>query len=97
VGLVGVEGGLTAISELDAGGSFPLRVEPAHLSQLGDGRSLVAGEKPERTTGLNRRQLSPVAGKEDLASGIACRADELIESEGSCQAGLVDDQQLPCP
>ena len=58
---------------------------------------LVAGEKPERTTGLNRRQLSPVAGKEDLASGIACRADELIESEGSCQAGLVDDQQLPCP
>ena len=74
---------------------FPVGGEAADVGELWDGVAAVVGEEVEGAAGVDRGELGPVAGQEDLRSGGASRGYQLVEVEGGGQAGLVDDDELP--
>ena len=71
VPVVGGDSGQLAVTEPDAGLTFPDRVEPADLVQFGGGDLL--GEQSEHTAGFDRAELGGVAGGNDPGPSLPGR------------------------
>ena len=89
-----VDGSRRTLPEPSARSSFPGFLDPAGLHELWR-VAAVLGQHSEGPTGADCTLLGPVAYEQELRPGPACLCRQAVEVERRCQAGFVDDEQLP--
>ena len=94
MGFVRVDGVGQPRSQSHAGPLLPGVMESANVGQLGSKPLAVAHQGGEHAPGFDCAELTLIADQDDLRPDSPGGTHQLIQSEGSGQAGLVHDHQL---